>query len=65
MVALRRRPGLIYSAFPHIKPFSEDPGRERKMPAEWAGDPGTGANEDYLEWLRPIVGEIPAIERIV
>ncbi|MEZ5362204.1 MAG: 6-phosphofructokinase [Bryobacterales bacterium] len=65
LVSLRRRPGLVYTSFPHITPFSEYPGRERKMPTEWAGEPGQGGTEDYLEWLRPLVGEVPAIERIV
>jgi 6-phosphofructokinase 1 len=65
MIALRRQPGLVYRSFPHPVPFSEDPGRERKMPAQWLAEPGAGGNEDYLEWLRPLVGEIPPIERIL
>ena len=33
------------------------------MPEEWVGD--AGATEGYLEWLRPLVGEIPPLERIL
>jgi 6-phosphofructokinase 1 len=65
MIALRRRVGLAYQSFPNAVPFSEDPGRERKMPAQFVGAPGEGGTADYLEWLRPLVGEIPAVERIL
>ena len=65
MIALKRQPGLVYRSFPHPVPFSEKPGRERKMPRELVGEPGEGGTADYLEWLRPLVGEILPVERIL
>jgi 6-phosphofructokinase 1 len=65
LIALRRQPGLVYRSFPHATPFSDNPGRERRMPKEWVGEPGTGGTADYLEWLSPLVGEIPPVERIL
>ena len=64
-IALRRRPGIVYSGYPLAVPFSDDPGRDRTMPEEWVGEPGQGGTEDYLEWLRPLVGEISPIERVL
>jgi len=64
LIALKRQPGLAYRSYPAPIPFCEDPGRERKLPEEWIGEPGEGGTEDYLEWLRPLAGEIPPIGRI-
>jgi 6-phosphofructokinase 1 len=65
LIALKRQPGPAYRSLPHAVPFSEDPGRERKMPAAFLGEPGAGGGADYMEWLRPLAGEIPPIERIL
>ena len=65
MIALRRQPGLVYRSFPHAAPFPDNPGRERRMPVEWVAETGGGGTEAYLEWLRPLAGDIPPIERIL
>lgn len=64
LVSLRRQPGLAYRSFAHTVPFSAEPGRERRLPSEWVDESGAGATEDYLEWVRPLVGEIPPFERV-
>lgn len=65
MIAMRRHPGLVYRGYPHSVPFSETPAKERKLPAEWLGEPGAGGTEDYLEWVRPLAGDIPRVERVL
>jgi 6-phosphofructokinase len=39
-------------------------GRERPVPSEWIASTGNDVRPEFLEWLRPLVGPVPALPRL-
>jgi 6-phosphofructokinase 1 len=62
MVAIRRREGAGYEAEMATVPLEEIAGIERPFPAQWMAD--GDVQPEFIDWARPIVGEVPAYERL-
>ncbi|MBS1872778.1 MAG: diphosphate--fructose-6-phosphate 1-phosphotransferase [Acidobacteria bacterium] len=58
MISLRRAPGHRYEAEPGLTPLAEVAGVARPFPLDWINDSRNHVRPEYLEWSRPLVGEI-------
>lgn len=58
MVALR------HDGSTYITSLESVVGRERPLPSEWVAGGGVGVRREFLEWLSPLVGDVPAVPRL-
>ena len=58
MVAIRRVAGAAYRSEMETVPLEEIAGIERRFPAEWMTPERNDVTPAFLEWARPIVGEV-------
>lgn len=61
-VALVRKSGSTYGCdFERIE-LTDVAAKTRHMPDEWINASGDGVTDEFVEWLRPLVGEMPEAE---
>ena len=60
MVSIRRLPGERYESEMALVPLESVARTERRFPVEWMSDARNDVRSVYVEWSRPIVGEVPA-----
>lgn len=58
MVSLVRRPGAEYECEMALADVHVAACTERLLPAVWIGEAGNDVTRGFLEWVRPLVGEI-------
>jgi len=58
MVAIRRVPGSAYRSETVTVPLSDVAGRERAFPAEWISPDKNDVAPQFIEWIRPLVGDV-------
>ena len=59
MVSIRRVPGERYHSEMALVPLESVARIERRFPEEWMNDARNDVRAGYVEWSRPIVGEVP------
>jgi ATP-dependent phosphofructokinase / diphosphate-dependent phosphofructokinase len=59
MVAIRRAAGTMYRSEIETVPLEKIAGVQRRFPAEWMAAGLNDVTPAFLEWARPLVGEIP------
>ncbi len=64
MVALRRDCDAPYSSSTFLTPLESVAGRERLMPPEWIAPAGNDVGSAFLEYVRPLIGEIRHYKRL-
>ena len=64
MVALRRDADSPYASSTFLTPLDTVAGRERLMPREWIAPAGNDVGAGFLEYVRPLVGEIRHYRRL-
>ncbi|MBQ2789537.1 MAG: diphosphate--fructose-6-phosphate 1-phosphotransferase [Thermoguttaceae bacterium] len=57
MSTILRDPGLVYSVRYDKAPLSEVANSERVFPAEWIASNGADVTDDFLKYLKPLIGE--------
>jgi 6-phosphofructokinase 1 len=63
-IAIVRKGGGEYGVeFKRVE-LSDVAAKTRHMPDEWINEKGDGVTEAFLEWLRPLVGEMPVVGRV-
>ncbi len=60
MVTLLREPGSAYRATTGLAELSKVAYAERLLPREWINAAGNGIEPAFLDWARPLVGDVPA-----
>lgn len=64
MVTLERVPGAEYSCVTGLAPLELVGGKVRTMPAEYL-DRSTGlVRDEFIKYLKPLVGELPKMARL-
>ncbi|MFC2075675.1 6-phosphofructokinase [candidate division KSB1 bacterium] len=64
MVALERQPGPDYVTTIGTVPMEEVAVKTKPMPDEFINEAGNGVTKAFLEYLRPLVGELPKYVRL-
>lgn len=64
MVALCRDSASPYSSSTFLTPLDTVAGRERLMPLDWIAAAGNDVNSGFLEYVRPLVGDIRHYKRL-
>jgi ATP-dependent phosphofructokinase / diphosphate-dependent phosphofructokinase len=64
MVALRRASADPYRAETFLAPLEEVAATERVIPADWIATSGDDVTPEFLEYVRPLAGEIGAHARL-
>ena len=64
MVAMRRTQEKLYRIETFLADLSLVAGIERLVPAEWIGPLGNDITSDFLDYVRPLAGEIPRHDRL-
>jgi 6-phosphofructokinase 1 len=64
MVALRRVSSTPYRSETFLAPLEKVAGIERCVPAEWIASSGDGVTHAFLDYVRPLAGEIAAHARL-
>lgn len=64
LVSLQREPGAGYRCVPVPVPLDGIDLRERVLPDDYLDADGTGVTSAYLDWLEPLVGELPAFANL-
>ena len=64
MVALRRDSNTPYASSTFLTPLEGVAGRERLLPPEWIAPAGNDIGSAFLEYVRPLVGEIRGYKRL-
>ncbi len=64
MIAMERLEGSVYGVRFTGVPLEKVARIERPFPAEWMNAGRNGVRPEYLEWSRPIVGEVKAHPRL-
>ena len=57
MSTILREPGLIYNVRYDKAPLSEVANSERTFPKEWILPNGCDVSDDFIKYLKPLVGE--------
>jgi len=60
MVAIRRIPASTYESETVMVPLAEVAGKERPFPSEWISPENNDVSTQFLDWVRPLVGEVKA-----
>lgn len=63
-IAIRRQPGKKYRVFLERVPLQNVAKNTRHMPDEFINDAGNDVTEEFLNYARPLVGELPKIGRL-
>ena len=63
-IAIRRKPGRKYSAYYERVPLQNVAKNTRHMPDEFINDAGNDVTQEFLDYARPLVGELPQIGRL-
>jgi len=58
MVAIRRMPGDGYESETFLTPLERVARKERKFPREWMNEERNDVKEEFLEWARPLIGDV-------
>jgi 6-phosphofructokinase len=58
MVAIRRVAGAGYASETFVTPLDRVAGKERQFPREWMNKEGNDVTPEFIEWARPLVGEV-------
>ncbi|HUK15909.1 MAG TPA: diphosphate--fructose-6-phosphate 1-phosphotransferase [Bryobacteraceae bacterium] len=64
MVAIRRAAGSPYRSEMELTPLEQVVGIERRFPAEWMAPDGNDVTPEFIEWARPLVGEVKRHARL-
>jgi 6-phosphofructokinase 1 len=64
MVTLKREPGKIYKCTTGTIPLSEVAVRARPMPDEFISKDGTDVTPAFIEYVKPLVGELPQYAKL-
>jgi 6-phosphofructokinase 1 len=64
MVGMRRVSSTPYAVEPLLVPLREVAGIERPVPADWIATSGNDVTEAFLDFVRPLIGPIPAHPRL-
>lgn len=64
MVSLRRTAGSVYHSETGHVPLEEVVDRERPLPEQWLPSDPTAPVADFLDWLKPLVGDLQASGRL-
>ncbi len=59
MVTLVREPGPAYRCTTGLADLEKVAYTERLLPREWIGAGGNGVEPAFLDWARPLIGEVP------
>ena len=59
MIAIRRVPGAPYRSEMGTTPLEQVAGTERLFPREWIAAEGNDVSSEFVEWARPLVGDLP------
>lgn len=62
-VAIRRKPGRKYEAYFELVPLISVAKETRQMPDAFINDEGNDVTQAFLEYARPLVGELPLVGR--
>jgi len=63
-VAIRRKPGKKYEAYFELVPLISVAKETREMPDAFINDEGNDVTPAFLEYARPLIGELPRIGRL-
>ncbi|MFA7157802.1 MAG: 6-phosphofructokinase [Kiritimatiellia bacterium] len=63
-ITIRRKPGKKYKAYFERVPLQNVAKNTRHMPDEFINDAGNDVTKDFIEYARPLVGELPGIGRL-
>ena len=58
-MGFERRPGGGYRIVPRLIPIREVMLHERTLPKEYLAPGQMDVTKNYLDWCRPLVGELP------
>lgn len=64
MVAIHRAPGAGYRSDMRTVPLTQIAGIERTFPAEWMAPEANDVTPEFVEWARPLVGEVKPHTRL-
>jgi 6-phosphofructokinase 1 len=62
-IAIRRKPGRKYEAYFELVPLISVAKETRPMPDAFINDEGNDVTQAFLDYARPLVGELPKIGR--
>ncbi len=62
-IAIRRKPGKKYNIYYECVPLSSVARDARHMPPQYINKEGNHITKSFIEYLKPIVGDLPAIGR--
>jgi 6-phosphofructokinase 1 len=57
MATLLRSPGFIYNVYYDKVPLEKVALSERRFPEKWISPSGTDVNDEFIEYVRPLIGE--------
>lgn len=58
MVAIRRLAGAAYESETFLTPLDRVARKERQFPREWMNEARNGVTQEFIEWARPLIGEV-------
>lgn len=64
MAAIRRLPGAEYDSEIVTVPIESVAGHERTFPREWRNAESNNVTRAFVDWARPLIGEVPPHVRI-
>ena len=64
-VAIQRKPGVKYGVDFTIVPLRRVAKNTRSMPANFINKAGNNVTQKFLDYARPLVGELPPVARII
>jgi 6-phosphofructokinase 1 len=59
MVAIRRLDGPAYEPETFLTPLERVARKERQFPREWMNDERNDVTREFLDWARPLIGDVP------
>ena len=64
MVTLERAPGPVYSCSTGLAPLELVGGKVRTMPAEYLDADSGDIQDEFIKYLKPLVGRLPLLARL-
>jgi 6-phosphofructokinase 1 len=64
-ITITRKPGAKYAAEYGLVPLRRVAKNTRAMPAAFINKAGNNVTQKFLDYARPLVGELPVVERII
>ncbi len=62
-IAIRRKPGKKYNMFLERVPLQNVAKNTRKMPEDFMNNAGNDVTQEFIEYARPLVGDLPKVGR--